>query len=168
MTLFQRFAEIMEYPTPMLPRQVDECIGLLSSLNGKGTTLLKEFRRFLEKTPLNRMEEIYTRTFDLESVCYPYVGYHLFGDGSHRGMFMAGLKEHYHSYDFSGERELPDHLAVMLRFVSSQNDGEREELISECMLPALKKMIAAFEGSDHPYQGVFEALLHVLIDGETG
>jgi nitrate reductase delta subunit len=109
------------------------------------------------------MEELYTSTFDLNAICYPYVGYHLFGDGNHRGMFLAGLKEHYQVSHFSAGNELPDHLGVMLRFLANDGDeGEREELIFLCIIPALKKMLEGFEDKSNPYQGVLQALLLML------
>jgi nitrate reductase assembly molybdenum cofactor insertion protein NarJ len=35
---------------------------------------------FAGSTPASRLEEIYTGTFDLNLVCFPYPGYHLFGE----------------------------------------------------------------------------------------
>lgn len=118
MSLYQKLAEVLDYPGPDLSQRLDDCIALSSPLDEGAASLLKEFRAFLEKFPLDTIKELYTRTFDLEAVCYPYVGYHLFGDGNHRGMFLAGLIEHYQIYDFSSGNELPDCLSVMLRFLA--------------------------------------------------
>ena len=166
MKLYELFSEIIDYPNPNLSKRLSECISLLSPLNEEGAALLKEFQGFLEKTPLGQMEEIYARTFDLQAICYPYVGYYLFGEDHWRSLFMAGLKEHYNFFDFSAGQELPDHLSVMLRFLSQQNNGEREELISECILPALKKMVIGFEGKENPYTPVLQALFLILRESE--
>jgi nitrate reductase delta subunit len=143
--LYQLFANLVEYPTPFLMDRVNECISLLTPLQREAADLLWGFRTFLSLTVLSRMEEVYTSTFDLNAVCYPYVGYHLFGDGNHRGMFLAGLKEHYQVSGFSAGNDLPDHLGVMLRYLArSQDEGEKEELLFLCMIPALKKMLEGF------------------------
>ena len=90
------------------------------------------------------------------------MGYHLFGDRNHRGIFLAGLKEHYQVFRFSAGNELPDHLGVMLRFLANEEDEEeREELIFLCIIPALKKMLEGFRSSN-PYKEVLQALLLML------
>jgi nitrate reductase delta subunit len=161
--LYQLFASLVEYPTPFLMDRVNECISLLTPLQHEAADLLGRFKTFLTLTPLSRMEEVYTATFDLDAVCYPYVGYHLFGDGNHRGMFLAGLKEHYQGSGFSAGNDLPDHLGVMLRFLAHSNDeGDREELLFLCIIPALKSMLDGFEDSANAYKGVLQALLLVL------
>ncbi|HSB04976.1 MAG TPA: molecular chaperone TorD family protein, partial [Thermodesulfobacteriota bacterium] len=162
MELYQLFAQILGYPTPSLPHQINECISLLTSVKREAVPMLDEFRALLEVTPLDRMEEVYTRTFDLQAICQPYVGCQLFGNGSQRGMFMAGLKEHYETCEFSTGNELPDHLSTMLRFAPNCAKAEREELISECLVPAVKKMVSGFEDGGNPYRGVLQALLLVL------
>ena len=162
MRLYQLFAEILGYPTPSLPNQVNECISLLTSHNGGAVPMLDEFRTFLEVTPVDRMEEVYTRTFDLQAICHPYIGYQLFGNGGRRGMFMAGLKKHYETCEFFTGNELPDHLSTMLRFAPNCTKAEREELISECLVPAVKKMVSGFEDGSNPYRGVLQALLLVF------
>jgi nitrate reductase delta subunit len=162
MDLYRLFGEILGYPTPSLHNQVDECLSLLTYLDMDAVSLMNEFRAFLQITPLKRMEEIYTRTFDLQAICHPYVGYHLFGSGGQRGMFMAGLVKHYNVCGFSAGNELPDHLGIMLRFASTCTNAEREELVNECIAPAVKKMVSGFEDASNPYRGVLQALLLVL------
>jgi nitrate reductase molybdenum cofactor assembly chaperone NarJ/NarW len=162
MELYQRFAEILTYPTPSLHNQADDCVSLLPYLDTDAVSLLNEFQAFLKITTLERIEEIYTRTFDLQAICHPYVGYHLFGNGSQRGTFMVGLKEHYRTCGLSVGNELPDHISIMLRFASTCTNAEKEDLTSECIVPAVRKMISEFEDGSNPYRGVLQALLLVL------
>jgi nitrate reductase delta subunit len=172
--LYRLFAELVEDPTPLLSDRVNKCTSLLIPFQREAADLMRGFKTFLHQTSLDRMEQIYTRTFDLPGICYPYVGYHLFGDGSHRRMFLSGLKEHYKVRHFFPGNELPDHLGVMLRFLASNEDEEeREELIFLCIIPALKKMLEGFEDGDNPYEGVLRALLLTVQSGtewklETG
>ena len=59
-------------------------------------------------------------------------------------------------------KELPDHISVMLRYVSKAVWGdETRELISSCLIPAVKKMVSLFK-DDNPYRGVLEATLVLL------
>ncbi|MGA2515576.1 MAG: molecular chaperone TorD family protein [Thermodesulfobacteriota bacterium] len=164
---YQMLAYVMDHPRSDLFQRIDECISLLSPFHEEAANLLKEFRASLGKTPLDTIEELHTRTFDLEAACYPYVGYHLFGDGNHRGMFLAGLKEHYQGYDFSSGNEMPDHLGVMFRFLARDDDQEeREELLSLCILPALRKMVQGFSDEGNPYRKLLKAILLLLREGD--
>lgn len=162
MELYQRFAEILDYPTPSLHNQADACASLLTCLDTEAVNLLNEFQAFLKIATLGRMEELYTRTFDLQAICHPYVGYQLFGDGSQRGFFMSRLKEHYKRSGFSSGNELPDHLGIMLRFASTCTTPERKELVNECIIPTVKKMVSGFEDDRNPYKRALEALLLFL------
>jgi nitrate reductase delta subunit len=161
--IFHLFADILEYPTPNLLSQVKECMDLLSSVNPQTVTNLDEFNRFVEQAKPGRLDEIYTGTFDLQVVCYPYAGYHLFGESYKRGAFMVKLKERYSANGFSAGSELPDHIAVILRFLALlQDEEERRVLVGECLIPALEKMVRAFGDKANPYGEVTHALLRFL------
>ncbi len=55
---------------------------------------------------------------------------------------MVGLKERCKAYDFVVEGELPDHLAVMLRYLSLCEDNDQvTEIIRDAMMPALERMV---------------------------
>ncbi len=163
MRLWEIFADILEYPTPLLGKQVDECLSLLLPDQEEAAACLGQFRDFLEQTTAGRVEEIHTSTFDLQPTCYPYVGYHLFGENHRRGSFMAQLKEQYRIRNFPLVRELPDHIAVLLRFLAHlEDDEERRELIHLGMVPSLQRMLEGFKDGKNPYRGVLQALLILL------
>ncbi len=167
MELYDLFAHILNPPGPSLFKLVDECLALLTPSRREPAVLMNQFKTFIEQTPFSRIEAIYAETFSFEGACYPYVGYHLFGDGSHRRLFLAGLEEHYRIYDFSAGPELPDHFGTMLQFMLKDTDeDERDELISLCMIPALKKMLESCEYRPTPYREMFQALLLLLKGGE--
>jgi nitrate reductase delta subunit len=145
---FQLLAGVLEYPQPGLAEAVRECTALLAADNLAAAACLREFGAFVEETPPGRLEEIYTGTFDLDAACYPYVGYHLFGESYQRSLFMLGLSERYRAQGFpaGGLRsaiagELPDHLAVLLHFLAACDDAALAgELVRDALLPALKRM----------------------------
>jgi len=112
---------------------------------------------------LQRMQELFTTTFDMQPVCYPYVGFHLYGESYKRGAFMAQLNEAYHGIGYSAEQELPDNLAVILRFIGFDSENRYSEfsqaLLSDGVLPSLEKMLKVFgEGSENPYFAILSAL----------
>jgi len=140
--VFQLFAELLDYPRTALTGVAGECAALVAGRSVEAAAFLREFESFAEKTPLTRLEEIYTSVFELDATCHPYIGYHLFGESYKRSVFLLALKERYRSCNVNCGVELPDHLAVILRFLAvNENMAETEEMISEALHPALGKML---------------------------
>ncbi|GAM09938.1 nitrate reductase delta subunit [Geobacter sp. OR-1] len=159
------YADILDYPAPVLVERLEELLPLIARAHGQATQLLQQFREFVVGNPLEKLEEIYTVTFDLQPLCSPYIGYQLFGEEYRRGMFMARLREHYRSNGFAAGDDLPDHLCVILRFLASREPGEVEgELITDCMIPALGKMLEGFTKSTNPYREALQSLLLLMGD----
>ncbi len=174
--LFALFADVFEYPGPRVARAVRECEALVAPRSVEAAALLGEFRAFVERTPLARLEEVYTGTFDLDAACHPYVGYHLFGETYKRSVFLVGLRERYRKIGYQDGGELPDHLAVLLRFLALTDDAVlAEEIVREALLPALDRMtgsddadpeVAGHEPKPKHYQPVLRAL-HIALGGEV-
>ena len=95
MKIYGLLADILEYPGPRIAEQVQTCVAAFKPMSGKARDHLEKFAKFCMTGPVSRLEELYTDTFDLQAICCPYVGYHLFGEDRGRGMFMVKLKEHY-------------------------------------------------------------------------
>lgn len=162
--LYRLCAALLEYPTPALARQAGECCELLPAISADAAEEMASFRRFVDETAPARVEEIYTAAFDLQAACCPYVGYQLFGESYKRGIFMAQLNEGYGLRGFSAGSELPDHVAVVLRFLASgREDDFYSALRRDGLIPALAKMEQSFgKQSGNPYAQVIRALLLVL------
>jgi nitrate reductase delta subunit len=167
-SIYRLFATLLEYPTASLSTQARECSDLLSSAGSPAAAPLQSFCRTVQELSPARMEELYTRTFDLQAICSPYLGYQLFGESYKRGIFMARLNEGYRVRGFSAGCELPDHLAVVLRFLALGAEGEfSRALLAEGLVPALAKMAQALGSpSDNPYSEVLGALSLALGAGE--
>jgi nitrate reductase delta subunit len=108
------------------------------------------------------MQELYSTTFDLDPACAPYVGHHLCGDSPRRGTFMARLADVYRQDGFAGagaQGELPDHVAVVLRYLAAVPTGaERQALLEDGLVPALDRMLSAPLDDDNPYRSLLAAL----------
>jgi nitrate reductase molybdenum cofactor assembly chaperone NarJ/NarW len=127
-----------------------------------GPAPLARFEAGMSALSPDEREELYTATFDVAPACVAYVGIHLFGEeNSKRGEFMAGLNARYEQAGFACPGELPDHLAVLLRYAADTDEAERRELVEFCLLGPLGKMIDALAG-DNPYRALLEAVREVL------
>lgn len=139
---YRLFADILDYPHPGLADEVERCASLVAVASPEGAGHLRSFKEFVEGTSLGRLEEIYSAYFDLNPVCYPYVGYHIFGESYKRSTFLIRLKELYREHGLlTYGSELPDRLSLVLRFLSvSQDDELNQELIGDGLLPALDRI----------------------------
>ncbi|MCL4830863.1 MAG: molecular chaperone TorD family protein [Caldilineaceae bacterium] len=174
--VFQLFATLLDYPRMPLTGVAGECAALVRGRSPEAASRLRQFESFAEKTALTRLEEIYTGVFELDATCHPYAGYHLFGESYKRSAFLLELKERYRLYNIRCGSELPDHLAVMLRFLAVNEDlTDSEEIIREALHPTLRKMLK--NKDDEPpdpdipkppargdeYRSVLQALRSVLL-----
>lgn len=157
--VLQAFAALLEYPRGGEAEVADRCVAALSNSRPGAASLLREVGAFHAETPRGRLEEIFTATFDLQAACAPYVGHHLFGEGYKRRVFLAKLNALYAAFGFSAGSELPDHVAVVLRFLAAAGADEEAGVVREDGLrPALTKMIGAFGDSGNPYGKLLRAL----------
>ena len=152
LTLFDALADLLEYPDAQWPEKFDACRFQLGAGSAELSEAFRAFRERVGGLPLADLQELYTRTFDLNPVCTPEVGYHLFGDTYKRGVFLARLRETEGPYALGQGRQLPDYLPVMLRLVARLADDElRAALVNECLIPASEKMCDALGRADSPY-----------------
>lgn len=163
------FAGLLEYPRGGEADLAAKGASVLAGVHPEAASLLGGVRAFLAETPRARAEEVFTATFDLQATCAPYVGFHLFGEGYKRRVFLAGLNGMYSSRGFSAGRELPDHITVVLRFLAGPAAGEEARILMEDGLaPALSKMIGTFGDTGNPYGDVLRALRLVLLPALQG
>ncbi|MEE8448797.1 MAG: nitrate reductase molybdenum cofactor assembly chaperone [Thermodesulfobacteriota bacterium] len=164
--MFVLFAEILQYPGPDMRDVAKECEALVASRHPQAAALLAEFLATTEGMRRARLEEEYTRVFDMNPDSSPYVGYHLFQDTYKRSLFLIELKKRYREQDFPlDQKELPDHLCLILRFLAKSKDDElNRELIEEAILPSLDQIVKKNEKSAQPAQelGVYRSVLEAL------
>jgi nitrate reductase delta subunit len=159
--VYEAYAAVFEYPTSELARKARECASLTTSANidAEAASTMDSFASYCEKQSVAHLQELYTRTFDLQPSCFPYVGYQLFGESYVRGNFLARLKDRYAQCGLHSGNELPDHLGLILRFLARIGDEEESrELIELCLAPALAKMIQSL-ADENPYMPALQSLL---------
>ncbi|MCC7119081.1 MAG: nitrate reductase molybdenum cofactor assembly chaperone [Anaerolineales bacterium] len=178
-SLYHWFAGILEYPAGETLPAAREAQTLLAEKDPASAALLQDFYNYAASLTPGRLEEVYTGTFDLEAACHPYIGYHLFGETYKRSAFLVELKQRYNAEDFAfPATELPDHLAIILRFLAVTRDStQADEIARDALLLGLDRITgrgksAGFdedENSDAPkadkptqFHGVLEALRAVL------
>ena len=81
---------------------------------------------------------------------------------------MADLRDAYGRTGFDAGTELPDHLAVLLRFAPHLEPDELDELVRYCLSAPVAKMARQLERTRNPYLHVLEAVRLALgpVDSE--
>lgn len=118
--LLASYADLLEYPSTRTI-EVSNFLDVLYEVSETPPCEhYKEFLTYVMERPLGELQEHYVSTFDLSGQFVPYLGYHLYGEGYERSTFMVELIERYRRSNFEEPKtELPDHLIVILRFLSS-------------------------------------------------
>ncbi len=152
-------ADLLSYPAGDAVAIARRCRGLVGGGAGRH---LDAFVARAEAAGPRGLEEAYSATFDLQPACAPYVGHHLLGDGPQRGLFLARLAGVYRDDGFADRAaggELPDHVAVVLRYLAATPRGDaRDALLRDGLVPAVDRMLAALDGPGNPYRAVLSAL----------
>jgi nitrate reductase assembly molybdenum cofactor insertion protein NarJ len=139
-------ADLFQYPDGGYPQKVKDIQDFLSSNYPEADEDIDTFVELLPAHDLNTMEELYIRSFDVQSITTLDIGYILFGDDYKRGELLANLNREHGQADNDCGSELGDHLPNLLRLISKLDDRELiVEMIEELLVPALTKMISEFE-----------------------
>lgn len=159
--IYHFFALLLTYPTSNSLSEIEENDCQLLSNYSETKQLIDRFQDFVKSVSISDLEELYTSTFDVNPVCFPYPGFHLFGENFNRADFLVKLKQKYQEHGFiAPENELADHLPIMLQFLSTLDTDDilAQELLEDCLIPALEKMTEGFK-TDNPYGLIIQALL---------
>ena len=160
---YSSLARMLDYPGGK-EGMAAACDVASKGLQGQGIeSPLEPFGRFVQTSTLARLQEEYVATFDFNPAVALYLGHHLFGDNQKKGAYLIRLKQEFGRHGFAPlGSELPDHLPLVLGFLAhlarNVEDGVRRSFISECVLPGVDRLCAAFSGrGGSPWKPVIEA-----------
>ena len=132
-TLLKVVSLLLQYPEAGL---LDSLASLERAVSGIADPAAKvrcsDFLNHLRTTPLLRLQETYSATFDLNPSTSLDLGYHRWGDGKERGGALARLVSLYAKAGYEvANGELPDHLPLVLEFLSVCPEEMELEIINE-------------------------------------
>jgi nitrate reductase molybdenum cofactor assembly chaperone len=162
--LYEQLANLLEYPNDDWNAQLQSFKNQLAEQRPDLSTAFAIFREKIADLSLDELRERYTQTFDLTPVCTLEIGYHLFGENYKRGELLAYLNQTEEECGVSAGNQLPDYLPVMLRLLAKLDDEELyNDLILQCMLPALDKMETTLSQKQNPYRDLIAIVGRVLM-----
>jgi nitrate reductase delta subunit len=153
---------ILSYPTRTLQDAMPEIGGVLAS-DGRMTAAARRALRplvdELATDDIYDLEERYVMLFDRSRTLSLNLFEHVHGESRDRGGAMVSLLETYRAGGFEPvTAELPDHLPVLLEYLSTRPMAEVREVLADAahILEALKERLMRRES---PYGAIFAALL---------
>jgi nitrate reductase assembly molybdenum cofactor insertion protein NarJ len=149
---YEQLATLFDYPERDYPAWVREAYEVCESRYPLAAAELEEFAKALPSEgetfsteALDEVQEIFTRSFDVQSITTLGVGYVMFGDDYKRGELLVNLSGEHLEAGVDCGSELPDHLPNVLRLMSRWQDRELVvEFVEEVLHPALERMTAEF------------------------
>ncbi|GMT44158.1 MAG: hypothetical protein IEMM0003_0977 [bacterium] len=141
--VLRAFSTLIDYPESK-ESLADQLEILDNNFVSDSKNRIKPLKKWMNSQSLGSLQEAYTGIFDINSLCSPYIGYHLFGEDYKRSLLLTGLKEKFRLFGFDQPYdEMPDHLSVVLKFLSTLTDeGFYSELIKEALEPSVEKMLS--------------------------
>lgn len=151
---YEHIARLFDYPRRDYPTWVQ---GVYDMLAGRYILAAAEIEAFAGQLPtqgepfspeeLDEVQEIFTRSFDVQSITTLSVGYVMFGDDYKRGEVLVNLNRELRDVGIDCGSELPDHLPNVLRLIARWEDRElANEFVEEILHPAVERMLEEFDG----------------------
>lgn len=138
-------AELFRYPGVDLNDRVTALYDVLAARYPEAAGTLSPFVEWVATTPAHRVEEVFSRTFHVQAICYLDIGFVIFGEDYKRGEFLVNMKQEQSLAGNDCGEELPDNLVNMLTLLPLlKDDAFRAELAGRVMMPALRRMLAEF------------------------
>lgn len=174
--VLESLAALLEYPGGESLQNANACCDLLErEIAGRAPApaleSLRRYRTALGIFSAQELEELYTRTFDLNPVCSLDIGWHLYAENYDRGTFLVDMRNALKEHGISESTELPDHLPTVLRLLARMEPDRAKTLAVGSVLPALRIMTRGFSDSANPYAAltaILEPLLVTTLDLESG
>ncbi|WP_372604492.1 nitrate reductase molybdenum cofactor assembly chaperone [Actibacterium sp.] len=155
---------VLSYPTRELQQAMPEISAVLASdtrLTAAARRGLRPLMENLGGRDIYDLEEQYVFLFDRSRTLSLNLFEHVHGESRDRGGAMVSLLETYREGGFDPvTAELPDHLPVLLEFLSTRPFAEAQETLADAahIFEALNARLVRRES---PYGAVFAALLQL-------
>jgi len=138
-------APLFEYPDAGYPDRVGDIRDYLSSRYTEAAGELGHFIELLPADDVQALQELFTRSFDVQAATTLDIGYVLFGDDYKRGMLLANLSREHRNAGIDTGTELADYIPNLLRLMAVMEDEEvLHDLAYAILGPALLEMIREF------------------------
>ena len=137
-------ASLFDYPNEEYYNHLKVVKNILANSYPDALKELKEFETLIPKD-IYKLQELYTKSFEVQAITSLEIGYLLYGDDYTRGEVMVGLSQEHKAVNNECGSELSDHLANVLRLIGKMKHRDTiEELVKLMVAPAVENMLKEF------------------------
>ena len=142
---YSKLAELLDFPGPGFAARGQVLADFLRQDYPEAALEVELFLHAIPQRTLD-LQELHTRTFEVQALTTLGTGYVLFGDDYKRGALLSNLNREHNDADNDCRGELADHLPNVLRLMPKLKDQNvLEELVEQILVPALMLMIREFD-----------------------
>jgi len=157
-------SRLFEYPDESYYSLIPKLISELATDHPDASKELEAFSKLLPND-IYGLQEIYTKSFEVQAVTSLEIGYLLYGDDYTRGEVMVGLNQEHRAVGNELGTELSDHLSNVLRLLPKMQDEKViHELVTMMIGPAVEVMMKEYspsnmEAKDKLYKKQYKTLI---------
>jgi len=141
-------SELFKYPEKDYISKLDLVQKYLDEFYPIAGNELKVFSEYIHTRTLDERQELFTKTFDVQPICYLDLGYVMFGEDYKRGAFLLSMQAEQLKIDNDCGTDLPDNICNVLTLMSKSTDEKfLEDLVWRIFIPCVHKMIAEFKSA---------------------
>ena len=159
-----KLSKLFDYPDKSYGSLVADIIDELAPKYPDASEELEAFAKLLP-TNTYQLQELYTKSFEVQAVTSLEIGYLLYGDDYTRGEVMVHLNKEHREVGNELGTELSDHLANVLRlFPKMKDESVVNDLVTMMIAPAVEVMMHEYspknmEAKDKLYKKQYKTLI---------
>lgn len=143
--IYNLYASVFRYPDKGFTEDVTLLEKSLLYTSPAALESFLVFSSFMKDNTLFEQQELFTKTFDVQPICYLDLGYVIFGEDYKRGAFLLHMQQEQQRWNNECGTDLPDHLSNMLTLmVKMEGESISSELVHRILIPGLDKMMSEF------------------------
>lgn len=163
--IIKMVSHFLQYPDEDLLNSLEPMAEEVRALpQGRAKEVLADFVGYLQSRRLIRLQEEYSRHFDLNPATSLNLTYHRYGDGKDRGAALVELLRVYRRAGYMPTtRELPDYLPLVLEFLAICPQDDFAWLVQEYR-PQVEALADRLIQSGTPYAHLLSVVVDKLRD----
>ena len=160
---YDLLAQLLNYPeVEGYPDTLARALEILEDGYADAAATLRPLHDHVQGMPNPEIQEMYTRTFDINAVCTLEIGWHIYGEDYARGALLVNFREELRLVNVQESCELPDHLTHVLMLLGRIGGEKADDLAARYVLPGLNKMLEGMDADTQPYRALIETVSKVV------
>jgi nitrate reductase delta subunit len=163
--IFKVISILLQFPDQHFGGYVEQLQNAIQKFSSAAArSACNNFLAYLKATPLLRLQEIYTETFDLRAETCLNLTFHKCGNTQERGHALVKLNQLYNSAGLEiANTYLPDYLPLMLEFVYQHPIPGKNQLLNPYS-GEIELLASRLEARGNPYA----CLIRLVCDLTSG